>query len=96
MHWIIILFVIYLDAFKVEKNGGIILQGHFSGRPQFGKFGFKTFWSHFEALNDVFLGSGVKNLSTTPFMVFYTLRYFQRCKSFINWSLYEKVKSLAS
>jgi hypothetical protein len=29
--WIIILFFNYLDAFKVEKIGGINLQGYFSG-----------------------------------------------------------------
>jgi hypothetical protein len=57
--WIIILFFIYLDAFRVEKIGGINLQGHFSGRSQFGKLGSRTFQSHFEALNDVFWGSGV-------------------------------------
>jgi hypothetical protein len=55
--WIIILFFIYLDAFRVEKIGGINLQGHFSGRSQFGKLGFETFQSHFEASNDIFFGS---------------------------------------
>jgi hypothetical protein len=39
MDWIIILFFIYLDAFRVEKIGGINLQGHFNGRSQFGKLG---------------------------------------------------------
>jgi hypothetical protein len=43
LDWIIILFSIYLDAFRVENIGGIILQVHFSGRSQFGKLGFKTF-----------------------------------------------------
>jgi hypothetical protein len=38
---IIILFFIYLDAFRVEKIGGINLQGHFSVRSQFGKLGFE-------------------------------------------------------
>jgi hypothetical protein len=57
--WIIILFVIYLDAFKVEKIGGISLQGHFSDRSQFGKLGSISFQSHFEALNDAFGGFDV-------------------------------------
>ena len=47
--WIIILFFIYLDAFRVEKFGGIKLQGHFIGRSQFGKLGSRTFQIHFEA-----------------------------------------------
>jgi hypothetical protein len=57
--WIIILFFIYLDAFKMEKIGAINLQGHFSGRSQFGKLGFGTLQSHFEELNDIFWGSSV-------------------------------------
>jgi hypothetical protein len=40
---IIILFFIYLNPFRVEKIGGINLQGHFSGRSQFGKLGSGTF-----------------------------------------------------
>jgi len=59
LDWIIILFFIYLDAFKVEKIGGISLQVHFSGRSQFGKLGSGTFRSHFEALNGFFRGCGV-------------------------------------
>jgi hypothetical protein len=54
--WIILLFVIHLDAFKVEKIGGINLHGHFSGRSEFGKLGFEAFLSHFEASNDIFWG----------------------------------------
>jgi hypothetical protein len=53
---ITILFFIYIDAFGVEKIGGINLQGHFSGRSQFGKLGFETFWGHFEASNKNFWG----------------------------------------
>jgi hypothetical protein len=56
LDWIIILFVIYLDPFRVEKIGGINLQGHFSGRSQFGKLGSGTFRGHFEASNDIFWG----------------------------------------
>jgi hypothetical protein len=59
MDWIIILFFIYLDAFRVEKIGGIDLKGRFSGRSQFGKLGFGTFQSCFEALNSIFWGTGV-------------------------------------
>jgi hypothetical protein len=44
-YWIIILFFIYLDPFRVEKIGGINFQGHFSGRSQFGKLGYGTFWA---------------------------------------------------
>jgi hypothetical protein len=62
LDWIIILFFIYLDAFRVEKVGGIILQGHFSGRSQFGKLGSRTFRGHFEESNDIFFW--VKNFST--------------------------------
>jgi hypothetical protein len=32
LDWIIISFSIYLDAFRVETIGGIILWGHFSGK----------------------------------------------------------------
>jgi hypothetical protein len=56
LDWIIILFFIYLDAFIVEKNGGINLQGHFNGRSNFGRLGFETFQSHFEASNGMFWG----------------------------------------
>jgi hypothetical protein len=45
--WIIILFFIYHDAFRVKKIGGISLQGHFSGKSQFGKLGSGTFQGHF-------------------------------------------------
>jgi hypothetical protein len=45
--------------FKVEKFGGINLQGRFSGRSKFGKLKFGTFLSHFDALNNVFRGFGV-------------------------------------
>jgi hypothetical protein len=63
LYWIIILFFIYLDAFIVEKSGGISLQGHFNGRSQFGKLGFETFQTHlFEASNDIFWGSKISLL----------------------------------
>jgi hypothetical protein len=55
-YWIIIFFVIYLDPFRVEKIGGINLQGHLSGRSQFGKLGFVTFQGNFEASKDIFWG----------------------------------------
>jgi hypothetical protein len=48
--WIIILFFICLDAFRVEKIGGINLQGHFSGKSQFGKLGFGTFIEPFQGI----------------------------------------------
>jgi hypothetical protein len=54
--WITILVFIYLDPFKVEQNGGIIFQGHFSGMSQFGKLGSETFLGHFEESNDIFWG----------------------------------------
>jgi hypothetical protein len=41
--WIIILFVIYIDPFRVEKIGGISLQGHFNGKSQFEKLAFGIF-----------------------------------------------------
>jgi hypothetical protein len=56
MNSIIILFFVYVNPFRVEKIGGISLQGHFSGRSQFGKLGSGTFRGHFEASNDIFLG----------------------------------------
>jgi hypothetical protein len=40
--WIIILFFIYLNAFRVEIIGGINLQGHFNDMSQFGKLWFET------------------------------------------------------
>jgi hypothetical protein len=40
--WIIIVFVIYIDDFIVEKIGGINMQGHFNTKSQFGKLGFET------------------------------------------------------
>jgi hypothetical protein len=67
LDWIIILFFIYLNLFRVEKNGGIDLQGHFSGRSQFGKLGSETFRGHFKASNDIF---GVKN-----FLVYFGPHY---------------------
>jgi hypothetical protein len=36
------------------KIGGISLQGHFSGKSQFGKLGSGTFRNHFEASYDIF------------------------------------------
>jgi hypothetical protein len=62
--WIIILSVIYLDAFRAEKIGGIILQAHFNGRSQFGKLGFETFQSHLEASNNIFGGRKFPSLRT--------------------------------
>jgi hypothetical protein len=56
MDWNIILFSMYLDPFKVEKLGGINLQGHFSDKSQFGKLGSGTFQDHFEASKDIFGG----------------------------------------
>jgi hypothetical protein len=53
-NWIIILFVIYLDPFRVVKVVGFSLKSHFSGRSRFGKLVYATFWSHFEALNNIF------------------------------------------
>jgi hypothetical protein len=54
----------YIDAFRVEKIGGINLQGHFSGKSQFGKLWSRTFQSHFEALNNIFWGYGGQNYYT--------------------------------
>jgi hypothetical protein len=84
---------IYLDAFRVEKIGGINLQGHFNGRSQFGKLGFETFsvWSHFEALNGIFWGQNVLKIYAHPLMLFYTLRPFQWCK---NASIRARMKKL--
>jgi hypothetical protein len=39
------------------KIGGIGLEGHYSGRFQFGKLGSRTFQSHFEELNDIFFNN---------------------------------------
>lgn len=53
-NWIIILLVIYLDAFGVENvdesSQGIV----FTGGTHFGKMRSKTFQQHFEASNEVF------------------------------------------
>jgi hypothetical protein len=96
LDWIIILFVIYLDAFRVEKIGGISLQGHFSGKSQLGKLGSETFQSHFEALNDVFWGSGVENsihtlngvLHSETFPTVQTMRQSELvCKSYASHKL---------
>jgi hypothetical protein len=61
LDWIIILFVIYLDAFSEEKIGGISLQGHFSGESQFGKLVSKTFWAILRHQTTIF---GVKTFLT--------------------------------
>ena len=54
--WIIILFVIHLDASRVEKveesTHGIV----FTSETEFGEKGSETFLEHFEASNDVFWG----------------------------------------
>ena len=89
---IIILFVIYLDAFKVEKFWGINLQGHFNGRSQFGKLGFKNFRGHFEESNIVFWCKDNKKV----LKVFYTPIPFHRCENLPNRSLYVKFMPLAS
>ena len=41
--WIIVLFFIYLDAFRVEEVGGINLYGHFSGRSSLENWGMKPY-----------------------------------------------------
>jgi hypothetical protein len=79
-NWIIILVFIYLDDFRMEKIGGINLQGHFSGRSQFGKLGFGTFRSHFEELKGFFLEFGCSKFAPNTLIVFYTLIPFQRCR----------------
>jgi hypothetical protein len=66
LDWIIVLFSIYLDAFRVETIGGINLQGHFKGRSELGKLGFETFQSHFEASNDMFWGQEFLNFIYAP------------------------------
>jgi hypothetical protein len=58
LDWIIIQFVIYLDTFFMEKNGGIILQGHLVVALNFENWGwkpFEIFQGHFEASNDIIL-----------------------------------------
>jgi hypothetical protein len=94
--WAIILFVICLDAFRVEKIGGINLQGHFNDKSHFGKLGFKTFLIHFEALNDLFWGQNFPIPSWDPLIMIYTQITLQWHKNLVNQSLYVKVIPLAS
>jgi hypothetical protein len=87
--WIIILFFIYLDAFRVEKIGGINLQGHFN-KSQFGKLGFETLQSHFEEPNGMFWGQNLHRFSMDPLTLIYTKIPFHWCKNHVNQSLYAK------
>ena len=54
--WIIIFFVIHLDAFKVEKMEGSIHWTVFTSGTQFGKVGSENFRECFKASNEVFWG----------------------------------------
>jgi hypothetical protein len=72
LDWIIILFFIHINAFRVEKPEGISLQVHFNSRSQFGKLGFETFQSHFEALNDIFCEQKFLSFSLDPVTLIYT------------------------
>ena len=53
-NWIIIFFVMHLDAFGEEKVEASTHGTIFTGRTQFAETGSKTFSEHFEASNDVF------------------------------------------
>jgi hypothetical protein len=96
LDWIIILFFIYHNYFRVETYGGIVLKGHFSARSQFGKFGSGTFWSHFVELNGIFWGSsdqnscppldGVLNFDTFP-MVYTMFQSRIICKIYASHKL---------
>jgi len=55
-NWIIILFVIHLDAFRVEKVEELAHGTVFTGGTQFGEMGSETFGERFEASYDVFGG----------------------------------------
>jgi len=53
-YWIIILFLIHLDVFKVEKLEELANKIVFTDKTQFGKMGPETFRERFEASNDIF------------------------------------------
>ena len=59
--WIIILFIIHLDAFRMENVKESSHRNLFTGGTQFGKLGSEIFRERFEASNDVFLR---KNFAT--------------------------------
>lgn len=66
LDWIIILFVIHLDAFKVAKIEKLAYISSFNGRTQFEDLGSETFQSQFQALNDVFGGKTLFHKCQTP------------------------------
>lgn len=49
---IIILFVIHIDAFEVEKLEESTCRTIFPSKSKFGEFGSETFCRHLEALNE--------------------------------------------
>jgi len=55
-NWIIIFFVIHLNAFGVEKAEESTNETVFTGGTQFGETGSETFWERFESSNDIFWG----------------------------------------
>ena len=63
-NWIIMLFVIHLDAFGVEKLEDSTHETIFTSRTQFGKTHSETFYKSFEVLNNFF---GGKTLSINSF-----------------------------
>jgi hypothetical protein len=71
----------------VEKIGGINLQGHFNGRYQFGKLGFETLLSNFEASKGIFLGQNFPNNILDLVSLLYTSIPFQWFKNRINISV---------
>jgi hypothetical protein len=79
--WIIILFVIYLDAFIVKKCKESTCRVILVAGPSLENWGSKR----------CFLGFWCLNLVPTPLMVFYTQRPFQRCRPCVNRSSYAKV-----
>lgn len=56
LDWIIILFYIHLNAFRVENVEESTHRTIFTGGIQVGKTHFETFRELFEASNDIFLG----------------------------------------
>jgi len=49
MDWIIILFLIHIDDFRVEKVKELAQMTIFTSGTQSGKLGFETFEEHFKA-----------------------------------------------
>ena len=65
-HWIIILFVIHLDAFTVEKVEELGFKTIFIGMTQFGKTGVLNLLGAFWGIKRHFLGVRIFRIIMTP------------------------------